>query len=220
MVWLAWGSSTTLRMTLSEGFPVGLRSLRAAEPFQRLRNLLCPPCYLVIAQRALAGLKLDSHQNRVLARAHSFATEDFHRNETTQLADAQLANALVNFLELHAIIKREREVALNGREARQRFITHLAQIVFVEPVEIDLSDKNILPQFAQRGDLRMNLSKLGNGSAIQHGASGAPGMIVVGRVRIVIERPMAERGEQAFDIALQVKERERTRRRTRSQPAH
>src|SRR5271169_6959002 len=66
----------------------------------------------------------------------------------------------------------------------------------------------------------MNLAKLRDGSAIQHGASGTSGMIIVGRVGIVVERPMAERSEQALDIALQVKERKWTRRRSRSESAH
>ena len=44
----------------------------------------------------------------------------------------------------------------------------------------------------------MNLAKLGDDSAIQHGASGAPGMVVIGAFLIngrgiVIERSMAER---------------------------
>jgi hypothetical protein len=47
--------------------------------------------------------------------------------------------------------------------------------VLVEPVEIDFGDKNILPQFARRGYIGMNLAKLGDGCAIQHGASERPG---------------------------------------------
>src|SRR5258708_33062476 len=91
--------------------------------------------------------------------------------------------------------------------------------MLVEAVEINLGDKHILPQFAGRGHVWMNLAELGDSSAIQHGASRASGMIVVSRLRIVVERPMAEGGEQAFDVALQVEERQRTRRRAWSQSA-
>src|ERR1039458_1431519 len=66
----------------------------------------------------------------------------------------------------------------------------------------------------------MNLAKLGDGCAIQHGASRASGMVVISRLHIVVEGPMAERSEQRLEVALQVKERERTRRRSRSQSAH
>src|ERR1019366_10539560 len=146
-----------------------------------------------------------------LARAHFFVAENFYRNETAQLGDTQCADALVEFLELHAVIKNKREVALDGREARQRFITHLPQIVLIEPVEIDLGDKNILPQFSGRSHIRMNLAKLGDGSAIQYGAGRASGMVVIGGLLfvglgIVVERPMTERSEQALDVALQVEE--------------
>src|SRR5258708_34708071 len=126
----------------------------------------------------------------------------------------------MNFFELYGIAKHEGEVALDGRKARQRFITHLAQIVLIEAVEVDLGDKNILPQFAGGGHIGMKLAKLGDSSGIQPGAGGASGMIVIGRLRVVIEGPMAEGCEQGLDIALQVEEREWTRRRTRSQSAH
>ena len=120
----------------------------------------------------------------------------------------------MNFLEVYAIlavIKNKREVALDGREARQRFVTHLAQIVLAEAVEIDLGDENILPQFARRGHVGMNLPKLGYSRAIQHGAGGATGVIVIGplvfiRLGVVVQSPMAEGSEQAFDVALQVEE--------------
>ncbi len=123
-------------------------------------------------------MEFGSHQNRVFARANFFAAENFYRDEAAQFGDAQSGNALVNFLELHAVIEYEREVALDGREAGQRFIAHLAQIVLVEPVEIDLGDKNILSQFAGRSHIGMNLAKLGDGSAIQHGSRRASRMIV------------------------------------------
>ncbi len=71
----------------------------------------------------------------------------------------------------------------------------------------------------------MNLPKLGYSRAIQHGAGGATGMIIVGSLLavglgIVVERPMAERSEQAFDVALQIEKRERTHRRPQIQSAH
>src|SRR6266849_6239525 len=172
-----------------------LHPLPTAQTFQRLRNLSRPLRHLVITQRPFARLEPGSHQNRVLARANFFSAENFYRDETAQLRDAKSSNALVNLLELHAVVKHKGEVALNIREAGQRFITHLAQIVLVEPIEIDLGDKNILPQFAGCGHIGMNLAKLGDGSAIQHSASRASGMIVVSRLRIVVERPMAERRE-------------------------
>src|SRR5208337_4464269 len=187
-----------------------LRPLHAAERFESFHDLRRPLCYLVVAQRALAGLELGAHQDRVLARANFFAAENFCRDETAQLGDAQSVDALVDLLELHALIKNKGEVALDGREARQRFITHLAQIVLVEPVEIDLGHKNILAQFAGRGYIGMNLAKLGNRRAIHYGASRASGMIVIRGLGIVVERPMAEGSEQVFDVALQIEERQRT----------
>src|SRR5208282_6426163 len=165
------------------------------------------------AQGALTRLQFGSHQNRVLARANFFATENFYRDETTQRGDAQSADALVDFLELHAVIKHKGEVALDGREAGQRFITYLAQVVLVELIEIDFGDEYILPQFSGRGHIRMNLAKLCDGSAIQHGASGASGMVVIGSLWIKVQCPLAEGSEQRFDVAFQVEERERTRRR-------
>ncbi len=113
----------------------------------------------------------------------------------------------MNLLELHAVIQNKGEVTLDGREAGQRFIAHLAQIVLIEAVKINLGDKNILPQFAGRGHIGMNLAKLGDRCAIQQGAGRTSGMIEVGRLRIVAERPMAERREQRFDVTLQVEER-------------
>src|SRR6202161_996013 len=120
----------------------------------------------------------------------------------------------MNFRELHAIVKHKGEVALDGGEARQRFITQLAQIVLVEPVEIDLSDKNVLPQFAGRSYIGMNLAKLGHGRAIPNGASGASQRVIVDIFGIVIKRPIAEVCEQRFDLTLQIEERVRTRRRS------
>src|SRR5208282_442241 len=157
---------------------------------------------------------------RVLACAYSFATENFHRNETAQLGDPQSGDALADFVELCAVVKCKGEVAFDGEESWRRFIMPMAQIVLVEPVEIDFGDKNILPQFARSGHVGMNLSKLGDGSAIQHGAGRASRMIVVCRLRIVIERPMAEGRKQALDVALQVEEREWTRHRSRNESAH
>src|ERR1700675_4562117 len=126
-----------------------LRPLHPTQPFHCLRNLRRPQRDLVVAQGALARLELRPQQNRVLARANFLSAKNFYRDETAQLGDAQSSNALVNLLELHAVIKNKGEVALDGREARQRFITHLAQIVLVEPVKINFGDKNILPQSAQ-----------------------------------------------------------------------
>src|ERR1700687_1203404 len=111
--------------------PEFLRSLYAAQPFQRLRNLSRPLRHLVVAQRALARLKLSPQQDRVLARANFVAAENFHRNKTAQLGDAQCANALINFRKLHPVVKHKGEVALDGREAGQRFIAHLPQIMLV-----------------------------------------------------------------------------------------
>src|SRR5580698_4265602 len=98
--------------------PQSLSSPHAAEPFERLSNLSSPRRHFVIAQRALARLELSPHQNRVLARAHFFASENLHRNKTAQLGNSQSANALINLRELHSIVKHKREVALDGREAR------------------------------------------------------------------------------------------------------
>ena len=69
-------------------------------------------------------------------------------------------NALANLLELHAIVKRKREIALDGGKFRQRFVTHLPQIVLVEPVEKNLADENILPKLARRSHIGMKLPKL------------------------------------------------------------
>src|SRR5271169_1256638 len=77
---------TTIQRKICEQLVLG--PLHSAEPFQRLHNLLCPLRNLIVAQGALAGLESGSHQNRVLARAHFFAAEDFYRNETAQFADA------------------------------------------------------------------------------------------------------------------------------------
>ena len=120
-------------------------------------------------------MELGPHQNRVLARANFFAAEDFHRDETSQLRDAQSNDALVDFLELDVVIKHKGEVALDGREARQRLIAHLPQVVLVELVEIDLGDENILPQLAGRGHIRMNLAKLGDGPPSSTARAERPG---------------------------------------------
>src|SRR5258708_12062091 len=96
----------------------------------------------------------------------------------------------MNFFELYGIAKHEGEVALDGRKARQRFITHLAQIVLIEAVEVDLGDKNILPQFAGRGHIRMNLAKLGDSNALQPRPGGASRMIVIAPPPPLIKGPM------------------------------
>src|ERR1700733_1065967 len=110
----------------------------------------------------------------------------------------------MNLLELDAVIKNEGEVALDSREARQGLVTGLAQIVLIEAVEIDFGYEGMLLQFASGGHVRVNLAKLGNGRAIHDGAGRAAGMIVVGRLLVVIERPMGEGREQIFDVAFQV----------------
>src|SRR5258707_13402690 len=67
----------------------------------------------------------------------------------------------MNFFELYGIAKHEGEVALDGRKARQRFITHLAQIVLIEAVEGELRGKNIPPPFWGRRPIGVELAQTG-----------------------------------------------------------
>ena len=84
-----------------------LRPLHAADCFQRLLDLVGPLCDFIIAEGALGGLKLRTQQDRILACAHFFAAENFYRDEAAQFGDAQCRHALMNFLELHAVVEYE-----------------------------------------------------------------------------------------------------------------
>src|SRR5438309_2306130 len=53
----------------------------------------------------------------------------------------------------------------------QRLILRLPQLVFVQPIEVKLGNKHILPQLAPSGDIRMNLPELGHSCAIHPGRS-------------------------------------------------
>ena len=59
-----------------------LSPLHPAQPFQRPSDQPRPRRHLIIAQCALAGLELRSHQDRVLAGANFFSAEDFYWDET------------------------------------------------------------------------------------------------------------------------------------------
>jgi len=70
--------------------------------------------------------------------------EDFDRDKTPQLTDTQRLDTLTNGFKFDSVIEREREVALDGGEARQCLVADLSQVVLVESVEEDFSDEDIL----------------------------------------------------------------------------
>src|SRR5260221_5896147 len=96
----------------------------------------------------------------MLSLANFATAENLHRNKAAQFSNAQCGNTLANLLKLHAIVEREREVALNSREFRQRFVTYLLQIVLVEAVAEGFSDGNIQPQIARSSHIGMKMAQL------------------------------------------------------------
>src|SRR4030081_862274 len=83
--------------------------------------------------------------------------------------------------------------------------------MLVELVEEDFPDKHILTKFSHCRYVGMKLAKLGDWRAVHDGARRAAGMVVVGGVRIVVQCPGRERGEQILDVALQIEKCEWTR---------
>src|SRR5207253_11088617 len=97
----------------------------------------------------------------------------------------------------------ERKIALHRWMPWQRLILRLPQLVFVQPIEVKLGNKQILPQLAPSG-VRMNLPELGHSCAIHHRARRTSGVVVLRRVRVVVEGIELKPAEQILDIALDV----------------
>ena len=74
--------------------------------------------------------------------------------------------------------------------------------MFVQAIEIDFAEVNVLPQLAFRCYLRMNLPELRYANAIHYGARRAPGMVILRRLRVITNGIVVEGAEQRFDIAL------------------
>src|SRR5205823_77640 len=83
-----------------------------------------------------------------------------NRNEAAQFPQPECADGLLNFLENDGIRKQERKIPLHRRISWQSFIPRRAQWMFVQAIEIDFAEVNVLPQLAFRCYLRMNLPEL------------------------------------------------------------
>ena len=76
--------------------------------------------------------------------------------------------------------------------------------MFVQSIEVKLGNKHILPQLPAGSDVGMNLPELCHSCAIHHRALRTSGVVVLRRVRVVVEGIELKCAEQILDITLEV----------------
>src|SRR3954469_6988030 len=96
-----------------------------------------------------------------------------------QLGNCESLNGTVQTFVTHTILKQQREVPLNRREARQTFVPWLSQGDFEEEIKVQLSDPYLLFELALGRNLRMQLTEFSHHLAVHHDLRGAGWMVVL-----------------------------------------
>src|SRR5208337_1205663 len=94
---------------------------------------------LLLAQRAVNGLKRSAQQQRVLARTQLCVVEDLPCPPLHQFGNPQSCQRLVDLFPADATIQNQRKIAPHRLKARNLLRDGLAQRQLVEPVQVELA---------------------------------------------------------------------------------
>jgi hypothetical protein len=145
-----------------------------------------------------------------MARGDGFAlrlAEDFGGAVFLQLSDLEAGERGADRFPVHSVREYQREIAAHWLIARKLVRGGLAQRLAEEAIEIDFSDKDRLSQLALGSFVRVQLTEVADGRAVDHAARSARGVQPAGqqaalrRECVVIDRARSESASDAFNEA-------------------
>src|SRR5579863_141199 len=140
-----WEGYSLMERRKTHEFFCSLSPLHSPKLLQCPNNFSRPLCNLIVAKRRFLRLQSSAQENRILPLINRPATKNLHRSERSQRAQPQPGYSLPHRLKLNLIPKYKRKIPFHRRIFRQRRKPNLPQADRVQPFQIDLRQKNILP---------------------------------------------------------------------------
>src|SRR5437660_11194126 len=118
-----------------------------------------------------------------------------------QLGNAKSLDSPLKTFVAHAVLKQQREIALNRLEARQTLVSWFSQRNIEKEIKVQLCNPYLLLQLALGRNLRMQLTEFSHQIAIQHDFRGAAWVVVAGGRRIEPQRFRVKQIQYRFSSA-------------------